>query len=496
MLEHIATGLMLFADVHIWLWIMLGVAAALILGLIPGLGSLMGMALFLPFAFHLDILEALPCMVALSAVGFTGGSVTAVLMGIPGETANIVTAFDGFPMTKKGEGARAVGAALTASLAGGIISTVFAVGMMFAITPVAMAITSREMVVIILIGLAFICVLGKGDRVKSLISGCIGMLLSCAGMVSMTAEPRFTFDFAVLLDGLPLVPVTLGMFALPPIVELAMQGGDCTITDVSVEKISLKNTLQGVKDVFRNKMLCLRCSTMGYFFGILPGVGAQAAVFLAYGHAKGASPDPDSFGKGNVQGVIAPESCNNAKESGSWLTTFALGIPGSGTGALGLACLIMLGINPGPAMITDHFDLTFALLMTVVIANALAFMICLPLASRLALITLVPGRLLVPIVTVFITVGAFAFRSQIPDVIILIVFCVIGLLCKRYGYNAPSMLLGFILGKMFEDYLFISLQVDGPTFFLRPIPLGLLGCFALFMLYSLLRSRIERKKSC
>ena len=238
MLESILVGLGYLLEPATWGWILGGTLLGLILGIIPGLGSLIGMALFLPFTFKLDIMQAMPFMVALSAVGFTGGSITAILLGVPGDASNIATMLDGHPMTRKGEGARAIGAALTASLVGGVMATGFALIMMFAIMPIIMSITSREMVFIILIGLAFISMLGNEGRVKSLISGCLGLMLSCIGMVMVSGEVRFTFDQGFLFEGLPIVPVCFGLFAVPPMVELAMKGSEGTISEVSLSSLS------------------------------------------------------------------------------------------------------------------------------------------------------------------------------------------------------------------------------------------------------------------
>ena len=371
-----------------------------------------------------------------------------------------------------------------------------AVVMMFAIMPIIMSITSREMVFIILIGLAFISMLGNEGRVKSLISGCLGLMLSCIGMVMVSGEVRFTFDQAFLFEGLPIVPVCFGLFAVPPMVELAMKGSEGTISNVTITSLSIKDTLKGAWDVLRNKFLCLRCAIIGYFFGILPGVGANAAVFLAYGHAKATDKKPESFGTGNVRGVIGPESCNNAKESGSWLTTFALGVPGSSTGAIGLGALMMMGIMPGPGMLTEHLDITFSLLMIVALANIVGFIICFPLVAPLARIAAIPSRILVPLVFIFIVVGTYANRSLMEDIVLLLIFSVIGLIVRRFKYNAGSMLLGYILGTMFENYLFISLQIEGITFFMHPIPLLLIGCLVLFLAWPVVQRIVRGGREC
>lgn len=487
MFESILTGILNFTDPAIWVWIAGGTLLGLTLGLIPGVGSLIGMALFLPFTFKLDPLQAMPFLAALSAVGFTGGSITAVLLGVPGDAANVVTTFDGYPMTKKGQGARAVGAALTSSLIGGVLAVGFALIMMFAIMPIVMNITSREMVFIILIGLSFICLLGKGNRMRSLISGCVGMILSCVGLVSVTGEPRFTFDLPALFEGLSLIPVTLGLFAVPPMVELAMQGGNSTIAQGKVERITIRDTLVGVRDVLRHKFLCLKCAIIGYFFGVVPGVGASAAIFISYGHARAVSQNGKNFGNGEVEGVIAPESCNNAKESGSWLTTLALGVPGSATGAMGLGALLMLGIMPGPAMLTEKLDLTTTMLLAVALANVVGFIFCFPVVSHLASIAKVPSRILVPLVLVLIVTGTYSFRCMTEDLIILLIFSVLGILVKYFTYDAGSLLLGFLLGSVFESYLFISLQSEGWTFFMHPIPLFLIGCLVAFLSWPVIK---------
>ncbi len=484
-----------FADPWIWVWIMGGVVWGLIFGLLPGLGSMTAMALFLPFVFKLEMFQAMPLMIALSAVGFTGGSITAVLIGIPGEAANLVTTFDGYPMTKKGEGARAVGAALTASLVGGLISTVYALVMLFAIIPIVMAITSAEMVFIILIGLAFISILGKGSRVKGLISGGLGLLLSLFGLAGTSGEPRFIFNIAYMFEGFQLIPTTLGLFAVPPLIELAMKGGGGTIAEVSGSRITIRDALRGAKDVFRHKFLVLKSSVIGYFFGVLPGVGAPAATFLAYASAKASSKTPEKFGTGVVEGVIGPETCNNAKESGSWITTLALGVPGSATGALGMSALIMLGVAPGPRMFSEHLSLSITLIAIVGIANILCFIICFPLAPKLAKITQVPGRLMVSFCLVLVLAGTYAHKGMIEDVYVLLLFTLVGLGVKAFGFNGGSLLLGYILGSLFEDYLFVSLQAYGVWFFLKPAPLALIALLVLFLVWSPLKGLRSAKRN-
>ena len=484
MIESVFQALANFADPWIWFWIMGGVLSGLIIGVLPGLGSLNGLALFLPFTFRLQPMEAMPLMVALTSVGFTGGAITAILMGIPGEASSVPTTFDGYPMTQKGQGARAIGAAVMGSLLGGVAAAFLALGMVFAVFPVVMALTSREMVFVILIGLAFISVLGKGSMIKGLISGGVGLLLSSVGLNVVTGEPRFTFDMAFLYDGLHLVPVSLGLFAVPQMIDLALQGGGSGIAASKVVLTGMKDVWEGAKDVFRHWGLWLRSMLIGYLFGVMPGVGASAAVFVAYGQAKQTSKHPELFGTGIVEGVIAPESCDNAKESGSLLTTLALGIPGSATGAMYLGALIMMGLVPGPEMITKHLDLSLTLILIVAVANVIAGGICFYLAPHMAIIARVPGRVVVPLTLGVIFVGSFAFQGQFADLIILLIFSVIGVAGQRLGYNLGGLFIGYILGDLFENYLFVSLQIGGPLFFLTPISLFLILLLIAFFIYA------------
>lgn len=496
MLESVVQALSNFANIWIWLWIMGGVISGLIIGVLPGIGSLTGLALFLPFTFKLQPMEALPLMVSLASVGFTGGAITAILLGIPGETSSVPTTFDGYPMAQKGQGARAIGAAVMGSLLGGVAAAFLALAMVFAVLPMVMALTSIEMVFVILIGLAFISVLGKGSMLKGLISGGVGLLISSVGLAVVTGEPRFTFGIAFLYDGLHLIPVSLGLFAVPPMVDLSLQGGSGTIAMGKVVLTGMKDVWEGAKDVFRHWWLWFRSMLIGYIFGVIPGVGASAAVFVAYGQAKQTSKHPELFGTGIIEGVIAPESCDNAKESGSLLTTLALGIPGSATGAMYLGAMLMMGLIPGPEMITKHMDMSLTLLIIVAVANIIAAGICFVLAPHMAIIALTPGRVLVPTVLVIIFASSFAFQGYFEDIVVMIIFSLIGVAGRRFGYNLGGLFIGYILGDLFENYLFISLQIGGPLFFLRPISLFLIFILIAFFSYSSLKnvfkSRIKR----
>lgn len=297
-------------------------------------------------------------------------------------------------------------------------------------------------------------------------------MFSFIGLHVITGVPRFTLGTIYLLDGLPMIPVVLGLFALPEMIGLASRGGTLARSDNVV--LTMQGVLEGMKDVFRHWGLWLRSSVIGYIIGVIPGVGASTAIFVAYGQAKQLSKNPERFGTGIVEGVIAPESANNAKEGGALLTTLALGIPGSAEMVVLLGALMMLGIRPGPEMMTIHLPLSFSLLQVLFVGSFLGAVVCLLLAPHLAKVATIPSRILVPLVTVIVFIGAYAYEERFLGLAVLLVFGMLGLAMRKYGFNRPALLLGYILGDLFEKYLFIAYGTAGPLFFLRPISLGLI----------------------
>ncbi|MFC1945491.1 tripartite tricarboxylate transporter permease, partial [Chloroflexota bacterium] len=254
--------------------------------------------------------------------------------------------------------------------------------------------------------------------------------------------------------------------------SLAAKGG--SIAKTNKVSLSTRGVVEGAKDVFRHWGLWLRCSIIGYLIGVIPGVGSATATFVAYGQAKQTSKHPEKFGTGTVEGVIAPESCNNAKEGGALLTTMALGIPGSAEMVLVLGAIMMVGITPGPQMLISKLPLAFSLLQVLFVGSLLGAVFCFLMAPRLARIATVPGRILFPIVGVVVFIGAFSRDERFLDLAVLLIFTVIGLAMMKYGFNRPAMLLGYILGDLFEKYLFQALGTAGPLFFMRPISLSII----------------------
>ncbi len=473
-LEAFIRGAVALVEPEVILFMFLGVVVGLILGIIPGISAMIGIVLVMPFIYKMSPWIALPFILALMSVGYTGGAISAILVGIPGIPPNAATVIDGYPMTRKGEGGRAIGAAVMASMAGGVAGVPISLLIIPLIIPVVLAFRWPELFMMMLLGLSFISLMTAGSIIKGLISGAMGLIVSLVGLYSLTGEPRLTFGTLFLFDGVRMIPMFLGLFGIAELIDMLVRG-ETTIAQVETIRVKLRDVLQGVQDVIHYRLLWLRCTIIGYIIGLLPGVGAPTATFICYGQAKAISKNPEKFGTGCVEGVIAPESANNAKEAGALLTTLAFGIPGSAVMALLLGVFMLLGLKPGPGMVLDHLDLTINMMLTIVVANIVGGFICFFAAPYLVRIAWVRMDFLFPLILVIVFFGAYASVEEMPDLIVALLFGLLGFFMMRFGYSRPALTLGFVLGTLFESYLFLSLQSRGPLFFVTPISLVMIA---------------------
>ncbi len=452
------------------LFLFFGVVMGLLLGAMPGLGGLVGLAILLPFTFDMDPFMAFAIMIGLISVTSTADTIPSVLFGVPGTAASQATILDGHPMAKNGEAGRAFGAAYTASLMGGLFGALLLGISIPVIRPVVLAFGSPEFFMMGLLGISMVAVLSGSAPLKGLIGGAIGLAIGMVGMDPQTGVIRWAFGALYLWDGIPLVPVALGLFAIPEIVDLVIKG--TRIADVPKE--AMKGALVGIKDAFRHRWLVLRCSAIGVWVGATPGLGASVVDWFAYGHAvqteKGAS---DSFGKGDVRGVIAPESANNAKEGGGLIPTLAFGVPGSASMALLLGAMTIQGLDAGSAMLTKHLDVTFTMIWSLAIANIFGTTLCLLFTNTLAKIALVRIQLIAPLVIGIVFVAAFQATSHYGDIWSLLIFSLLGWFMKRFSWPRPPVVLGLVLSSIIENYLFISVTRYGSGWLLRPIVVGI-----------------------
>ncbi len=438
-----------------------GVIIGLVLGVIPGLGGLVGLSLLLPFTFNMDPFTALAFMMGLQAVVVTSDTIPAVLFGVPGTVGSAATILDGYPMARKGEAGRAFGAAFSASVIGGLFGALLLGISVPILRPVVLEIGSPELLAICVFGLSLVAVLSGGSPLKGLAGACIGLMVATAGDDPQTGTLRWTFDSLYLWDGLPVVPLALGLFAIPELGDMAITKQSINVKDEDRQDASF-NQMEGVKDTFRNWFLVLRCSTIGSSLGAVPGIGASVIDWIAYGHAarteKGAA---ETFGKGDVRGVIASESSNNAKEGGALVPTVAFGVPGSASMALILGAFLIHGLVPGPEMLTKRLDVTYTLVWSVAIANIIGAGICFTFANQLAKVALIRIGVLAPVVLAITYIGAFQGSRQWGDIWALLIFGLIGWIMKRLRWPRPPLILGFVLGGLVERYMFISVERYG-----------------------------------
>lgn len=457
-------------------WVIGATIIGIIVGIIPGISGVTVTAMALPLIFNMNPAAALAALVALNAVSVTGGSLTAILVNVPGDIANAATLLDGYPMSQRGQAGRAVGASLASSGLGGLFGGLIFLAFIPIAYQVILAMGSPETFLLDVAGLCFISVLSSGNIRKGLTSGLLGILFSFVGMKGMTAIPRFSFGTLYLMDGVPLVPIFIGLMALPSLYSLAVEGdsGGAKLDDAAKKAATnWRQQLEGVKDVFRHWKVFLMSSGIGVIIGMIPGIGGSTSTFLAYAQAKQFSKHPEKFGTGIVEGVIAPEAAANAKEGGNLVPTLAFGIPAGSSMVLILAALIILGIAPGPGMLKDHLDITFTMLTTLIFANLVAIVFLLPFISQLSKLCYVPNGIMVPVIMVLCGIAAYTMNGSYMDVILTFVFSIMGVLMARYGYERVPFILGFILGIMAERSLFVSLATVGPAFMLKPIDLVL-----------------------
>lgn len=472
------------------LFVAFGTLLGLIIGVIPGIGGLVGLSLLLPFTFAMDPYTALAFLVGVQSVTTTSDTIPAVLFGVPGTVGSAATVLDGHPMARKGEAGRAYGAAFTASVCGGLFGALVLALSIPILRPFILAVGTPELLAVCLLGLTLVVSLSHGALFRGLVAAAIGLLLSTVGDESQTGELRWTFGSFYLWDGISLVPLALGLFAVPEMLDLGASRrsivGDNTKSDPWQQ-------VEGVRDVGRHWWLVLRCSSIGTLLGAIPGIGANVIDWVAYGFAarteKGAA---ETFGKGDVRGVIASESSNNAKEGGALVPTLAFGVPGSASMALLLGAFLIHGIAPGPNMLGPQIDVTFTLIWTVALANILGAGACFLLAGQFAKVATLRAGLLVPLVFGVMVIGAFQGAKDYGDLVVLVVFGIVGWVMKRLGWPRPPLILAFVLGGLIENYLFISHLRYGLEWMLKPVPFALL-CIAAFLLLRPLISRFRSR---
>lgn len=445
-------------------FLLAGVLLGLVIGVFPGLGGIAGLSLLLPFLYGMDPVSALALLIGLVSVIPTSATFTSILMGIPGSSSSQATVLDGFPLAKSGQASRALAAAFASSLLGGLFGAIILTFFVQIARPVILFFGSAELFMLAVFGLSMVGSLSGKSLVKGILSCGFGLLIGSIGAAPATGEFRMIFGIDYLYDGLPLVVIALSIFAFPEISELFRK--DSAIANG--ETLGKRGWLSGLKDLAKNKWLALRCSGLGTIVGAIPGMGGSVVDWIAYGHAVQTTKDKSKFGKGEIRGVIAPESANNAKEGGALMPTLLFGIPGSGSMAVFLGGMVLIGIEAGPSMVTTEIGLTYTIIWSLAIANVMGAGLSLFLANPISKLTQIKFSLLAPFMIMVISFAAFQATKDMFDLWMLLVFGLVGIFMKRFGWSRPAFLIGFVLAPQAEGYLNQSVQFYGWEMFQRP----------------------------
>lgn len=454
MLATAGDALLIMLEVERLAYLFAGVLIGLALGVIPGLGGIVGMALLLPFTFDMDSYSAFAFLLGMGSVTTTSDTIPAVLFGVPGTAGSAATVLDGHPLAKQGQAGRAFGAAYTASMIGGVFGALMLGVSVPVLRPVMQQIGSPELLAFAVFGLCMVSALSGGAPMRGLVAAGLGLMVAFIGQDPQVGVTRFTYGWLYLWDGLSIIPITLGLFALPELADMAVArrsiAGQSSVDTKSGQ-------WEGIKDTFRNKFLVLRVGAIGAGLGSIPGMGSAVIDWIAYGHAatteKGAL---ETFGTGDIRGVLASEGANNAKEGGALVPTIAFGVPGSAQMAILLGAFLIQGLVPGPEMLTTNLEVTYSMVWSVALANILGAGICFMFSNQFARVSQIRHAVILPLILAVLFIGAFQGRRDWGDLVILIVFGLIGWVMKRKGWPRPPVILGVVLGGIIERYMWIS----------------------------------------
>jgi putative tricarboxylic transport membrane protein len=466
-MEAFFGGMAILVDPYILAMIVAGTVLGVVVGALPGISGSTTTALLLPFTITMTPTAAIAFLGAIYCAANYGGSITAILVNSPGDPSASATAFDGYPMAQKGEAGRALGMSAVASTIGGIFSVFVLIVAAPLLARVAYNFGPPEYFALAIFGLSMVAAIGGDSGVKNLISGAFGVLLATVGLDLTTGVERFTFGIYELSDGIGLVPVLIGLFAVG---ELLVQASQLHVVATMLKLDAVK--LPSLADFRKCAKSIVLSSGLGTFIGILPALGATTAALVAYNETKRWSRHPEEFGKGAIEGVAGPEAANNAAVGGAMVPTLALGIPGSATTAIILVGLIVQGVRPGPHLFNEQPQLLYAVFASMLAANILYLVMGLFAAKLFARISLIPNAYLWPAVFVLSVIGAYGPNQSMIDVLVMLAAGVLGFVFRRYGFSPAPLIMGLVLGTMAEETLKQSLIIfdhDWLRFFSRPI---------------------------
>ncbi|MFY0735148.1 tripartite tricarboxylate transporter permease [Aurantimonas sp. NFXS3] len=473
-----------------------GVVLGIAIGALPGLSATMGIAVLIPLTFGLDPLVGLGMMAGIYNGAMYGGAIPAVLLRIPGTPASIVTTFDGYPMAQKGEAGRALQIAVVSSAIGGMVSAVVLMTLAPPLARVTLAFGPAEYFWVGIFGLSAIAVFVGKNPIKGVLSACIGLLIGCIGIDTITGAQRFTFGNINLYDGFNIVVLLTGLYAIPPAIAMAEEA---VKTGISRDKLRVKSSHGMFDDWRRLWKTWTRSSIIGVIVGLLPGAGGNIAAFLSYNEAKRASKTPDEFGEGSPEGVAAGECGNNADNSAALVPALTLGVPGSSVAAVILGGLLIHGLRPGPALFRDYPDVVYGFMIQMFVTSALLMFIGGIIGTRVFIHVLrLPRVLLVPLIAGLTAVGVYSINNSMFDLYMMLGFGLLGYAMERLDFPLAPAVLGLILGPMAEENMRLALlisQNDWLVFVTRPISVTIAVLTLLVLAFPIIRDMLARRRT-
>jgi len=472
--------------------LLLGTSLGIFVGAIPGLTGAMLIALTLPLTFYMQPFDAVVLLVAMYVGAISGGLITATLLRMPGTPAAVMTTFDGYPMARGGQPGRALGLGITASFVGGLVSFVALVTLTKPLSILATRFGPFEYFTLIMMAMVLIASVSEGSLVKGLISGLFGMLVSMPGVDPATGMPRLTFDWYMLNAGLQLLPVLIGTFAVSQIIADALQ------IRMRMERVEMsrKGIVLRPAEILRHGVNLIRSSIIGTWIGILPGIGASIGSIVAYTTAKNVSKQPQKFGTGSEEGIIASEAANNATVGGALIPLIAMGIPGSVIDAILIGALMIHSIQPGPTLFLTNADVVWGMMAAYLLANILMYLIMTGSVGYISRLMYIPRTYVLPVVMVFCVVGSFALNNTMFDVWVMLLFGVLGFLLERGRFPLGPFVIGFVLAPLAEEKLRSGLMMtagDPSPILTRPLPLAFTLIAIVLLVWPIWRDRRARR---
>ncbi|SEA55260.1 putative tricarboxylic transport membrane protein [Oribacterium sp. KHPX15] len=499
MFDLLATGFSIVFAPATFLFIVGGTIIGVIFGAMPGVSASMAVALALPFAYAMKPIVAIAFLVSVYCASITGGGITAILFKIPGTPSSAPTTFDGYPMAQRGEAGKALGYSLIASAFGGLVAA-FAMALISPqLAAVALKFGPSELFAVSFLGLSVLSCLDSDNIVKTLISGCIGLLLACIGMDPMLGIARFTFGSSTLLGGIEMIPVMIGLFAVTEVLKQTNKQKKIDVEKDSTAKggdTSAK--LPSLKELWETKWTMIRASVLGTVVGILPGAGATIASFLAYAIEKKVSKHPELLGTGIPDGIVASEAANNGATGGAMVPLLSLGIPGGNAAAIMMTALVIQGVQVGPLLIKQQPEYLASVFASMFVTNIVMVIVSMGIAKVFAKILSVPYSILGPVIVILATIGAYATNNNTGDVVLMVGAGIIGYLFSKLKYNSAALVLGLVLGQMCESNFRRAYTLTNGSIiaiFSKPITFVIVTACVIMLVYPFVKPLISKKKA-